>query len=106
MDGLKQALKALKTGISEEIQALEKLTGKRLLEFAGIFNVPETSEIYFNKFNMIIISPELNEILGSYFKKKDLILRFEFPEYNANIWVYQYFNDQLFSNYLNPYSED
>ena len=75
MDAIRDMLKYIKEGIREELTDLKKLSGKRLKTFADIFNVPEESNIYYNNYNMVIVDPELNEIISSFTKKKHLIMK-------------------------------
>lgn len=99
-------LKHIKESIKDELSGLKKLSGKRLSTFSDIFQVPEDSEIYYNEYNMVILDPELHELISSFTKKKNLIVRIEIPEHNSYMWIYQYFNDQLFDSYLSDKVEE
>jgi len=100
MDKLNSVLKYIKEGIREELGSIKKLKGEKLDKFTDLLNITFDYTLYYNDYNMIITEPELHNVLFPYFKKEALILRVEIPEHNANIWVYQYFNDQLFESYL------
>lgn len=102
MDRLKEMLGHIKDGIKSEMVNIKKLKGKRFDRFCEIFHVPGDADIYYNDYNIILIDEDINNIVSSYVSKKEYkIMRVEIKEFNANIWVYQYYNDQLFETFLN-----
>ena len=100
MDRLRDILRSVKSGINEEVSSLKKLKGSKLETFKDVFNLDEEVHLYYNEYNLIIIDDDLHEKLSYLFKKGALILKVEIPEHNSYLWVYQYFNDQIFESYL------
>lgn len=100
MDRIKETLNLIKIGVREEVSGLNKLSGDKLAEFVDIFNLDEDIELYFNKYNLIILDPDLHDQLSPYLKRGDLVLSIEIPEHNIFFWSYQYFNNHIFETYV------
>lgn len=84
---------------------LEKLSGDKLKKIADIFNFECDVEAYYNDFNIVFIDPVSHEQFARYLQMKNLILTLDFPEFNCHLWVYRYYNDNLFDSYLSEGSK-
>lgn len=100
MDRVREALGHIKSAINIELKGLKKLRGSKLDTFIDVFNLPPDIELYYNTYNILFIDSELHDNLKSYFKRDSLVFSIEIPDHNTRIWVYQYFNDQIFESYL------
>lgn len=97
---LKEHLKNLSECFKESISGAKKLSGDSLEEFKDIFSLEGEPLIYFNEYNIIITQPSVNEALSLYLKKDELVVTVELKELEMSIWVYSYYNQRIFNDYL------
>ena len=97
---IKNHLVALKESIHDSLSDLKVLENEALAEFKDIFSIEEEVDIYFNEYNIVLIDKISHDSIAPYLKEKDLVLRLEIPEHEINLWVYQYFNERVFNDYL------
>lgn len=100
MDGIRETLGILKDGIKRELDDLKLLKGEHFDRFYDIFNVPDDAQIYFNSYNIVINDPATHETLSPYLNQENLVIKVEVPEHNCYLWIYQYFNERIFVDYL------
>jgi sortase (surface protein transpeptidase) len=93
-------LKLLNECVKDSLTELRELKDKNLEEFKDIFQIEGDIAIYFNEYNIVLIDHEAHEGVKPYLKESDLVIRLEIPEHEINIWVYQYFNERIFNDYL------
>lgn len=97
---LKECLKHLKESVSHELNGVKKMKGDKLDTLIDILNLQGECNIYFNEFNIVFIDEYVHDQFGAYLRSKDLILKMEIKEHNTYLWIYQYFNNQLLSDYV------
>ena len=84
-----------------ELTDYQQLTGEKLASFTDVFGINPEAIIYYTDDNIIITEVDTFNALQHYFKEENKIAIIDIPEYNTHVWVYKYFNDHLFENYLN-----
>lgn len=100
MEAIKEILSRCKEEIRVELAKLKLLKGKNLEEFKNVFNLEGDIEIYFNTYNIVFTDGHIYDQLKPYLGQNSLIIRLELSESNTNLWVHQYFNEQIFNDYL------
>jgi hypothetical protein len=97
---LKDCLGYVKGSITHELHNIKKMKGEKLETLIDILNLTGECDIYFNEFNVVFIDGHTHEQFGAYLPKKSLVLKMEIPEHNTYLWIYQFFNNQLLSDYI------
>lgn len=98
---IRKNLETLNECIKDSLQDIKLLKDEALKEFKDIFQIEEDNvEIYFNDYNIVLFDPIAHEAVKPYLKQDSLVLRLEIPEFDSHIWIYQYFNERIFNDYL------
>jgi hypothetical protein len=97
---LKNHLIALNESLKDGLAGIRPLQGKALEEFKDVFDIQDDVDIFFNDYNIVLIDPISFEAIKPYIKEESLALKLEIPEHDNYIWIYQYFNERIFNDYL------
>ena len=100
METIKDILKQCTEELRIELANLKLLKGKNFKIFKDIFSIDGEPKIYFNSYNIVFTDTLLYDQLRPFLGQKSLIILIELFESNSHIWVHQYFNDQIFNDYL------
>ena len=97
---INKKLGTLRECINVSLSDIKKLKDSALDEFKDIFSIEDDVNIYFNEYNIVVFDPVAHDAIKPYLKADNLVLRLEIPEFDCNMWIYQYFNDRIFNDYL------
>jgi hypothetical protein len=97
---LKERLSTLSDCVKDSVSGIKQLKGDALDTFKNIFNIESDVTIYFSEYNVVVMDTITHQAILPYIKSENLVLKVEMPEFDSYLWVYQYFNERVFNDYL------